>query len=138
MSPLTFAMSTATHNSAQTSSNLIPGQHYLETNASLSDSNQDHTFMGDYIIPVLKQQTRLLLHLCVDHNGQINLRAKQKCEVLSATVLLSASFYFVSFSIMNQHRLWEQTIHQTYPHKCPVFLSFLKVLKKDKYKQFTC
>ena len=25
--------------------------------------NQDHTFMGDYIIPVLNQQTRLLLHL---------------------------------------------------------------------------
>ena len=29
----------------------------------LSYSNQDHTFMGDYIIPVLKQQTRLLLCL---------------------------------------------------------------------------
>ena len=26
-------------------------------------NNQDHTFMGDYTIPVLNQQTRLLLHL---------------------------------------------------------------------------
>ena len=26
-------------------------------------NNHDHTFMGDYIIPVLNRQTRLLLHL---------------------------------------------------------------------------
>ena len=31
MSPLTFAVSTATHNSAQTSSYFIPGQPFLET-----------------------------------------------------------------------------------------------------------
>ena len=49
--------------SAQTSSYLIPGQHYLETFMPLSYSNQDHTFRGDYIIPVLKQQTLLLLRL---------------------------------------------------------------------------
>ena len=30
---------------------------------ALSYSNQEHTFMGDYSIPVLKQQTRILLHL---------------------------------------------------------------------------
>ena len=64
MLPLTFAMSTATRNNfAQTSSYLIPGQPFLETFMPLSYSNQDHTFMGDYIIPVLKQQTRLLLCL---------------------------------------------------------------------------
>ena len=49
-------------NSAQTSSYFIPGQHFLETFILLSN-NQDHTFMGDYIIPVLNQQTRPLLHL---------------------------------------------------------------------------
>ena len=70
MLPLTFAMSTVTRNSAQTSSYLIPGQQYLETFMPLSYSNQDHTFMGDYIIPVLKQQTLLLLHLqqCIFHS----------------------------------------------------------------------
>ena len=45
MSPLTFAMSTATGNLAQTSSYLIPGQHFLETFMLLSYNNQDHTFM---------------------------------------------------------------------------------------------
>ena len=63
MLPLTFAMSIAMHNSAQTSSYLIPGQHYVEAFMPLSYSNQDFTFMGDYIIPVHKQQTRLLLYL---------------------------------------------------------------------------
>ena len=63
MSPLTFAMSTATRKNAKTPSYLIPGQPSLETFMPLSYSNQDHTFMGDYIIPVLKQQTRLLLCL---------------------------------------------------------------------------
>ena len=63
MSPLTFAMSTATRNFAQTFSYFIPGQPFLETFIPLSYSNQDHTFMGDYTIPVLKQQTRLLLHV---------------------------------------------------------------------------
>ena len=63
ISPLTLAMSTATRNSAQTSSYFIPGQHFLETFMLLSHINQDHTLMGDYIIPVLNQQTRPLLHL---------------------------------------------------------------------------
>ena len=63
MSPLTLAMSTMTCNSAQTSSYLIPVQHYLETFMPLSNNNQDHTFMGEYILPVLNQETRLLLHL---------------------------------------------------------------------------
>ena len=63
MSPLTFAMSTATRNYAQTFSYFIPGQPFLETFMPLSYRNQDHTFMGDYIIPVLKEQTRLWLRL---------------------------------------------------------------------------
>ena len=58
-----FDMSTGTCNSAQPSTYLIPGQPYLETFMPLFCSNQDHTSMGDYIIPDLKQQTRLLLHL---------------------------------------------------------------------------
>ena len=61
MSPPTLAMSTATQNSAQTSSYFIPGQHFLETFTLLSPNNQDHTTMGDYIIPVLNQQTWSLL-----------------------------------------------------------------------------
>ena len=61
--PLTLAMSTATHNFAQTSSYIIPGQHFQETFMLLSYNNQDHTYVGDYIIPVLNQQTRPLLHL---------------------------------------------------------------------------
>ena len=63
MSPLTFAMSTATRNYAQTSNYLIPGQPFLETFISLFYSNQEHIFMDDYIIPVLKQQARFLLCL---------------------------------------------------------------------------
>ena len=63
MSPLTFAMSTVMHSSAQTSSSDIPGQPFQETFMPLSYSNQDYTFMSDYIIPILKQQTLLLLHL---------------------------------------------------------------------------
>ena len=63
MSPLTFAMSTAIRNFAQKCSYIIPGQHFLETFMLLSYNNQDHTFMSDYIIPVLNQQTRPLLHL---------------------------------------------------------------------------
>ena len=48
---------------AQTFSYFIPGHHSLETFMPHPYSNQDHTFMGDYIIPVLKRQTRLLLRL---------------------------------------------------------------------------
>ena len=62
ISPLILAMSTATRNSAQTSIYIILGQRFLETFTLLSHDNQDHTFLGDYIIPVLKQ-TRNLLHL---------------------------------------------------------------------------
>ena len=56
-------MSTAMQNSAQTSSDFIPGQHFLETFTLLSPNNQDHIFMDDDNVPVLNQQTRLLLHL---------------------------------------------------------------------------
>ena len=62
-SPSTLAMSTAMQNSAQTPSHFIPGQHFLETFTLLSPNDQDHTFMDDDNVPVLNQQTRLLLHL---------------------------------------------------------------------------
>ena len=45
--------STVTCNSAQTSNYFIPGQHFQETFTLLSHNNQDHTFLSDYIIPVL-------------------------------------------------------------------------------------
>ena len=35
----------------------------------------------------------------------------------STSLILSASFYFVCFSIMSPHNLEEQTINQTYHHK---------------------
>ena len=63
ISPLTLSMSTLTRNSPQTSSYFIPGQYFLETFMLLLYNNQDHTFIGDYIIPVLNQQTWPLLHL---------------------------------------------------------------------------
>ena len=63
ISPLTLAMSTTQHNSAQTCSYFIPERYFLETLMLLSYNNQDHTFMGDYIIPVLNQQTRPLQHI---------------------------------------------------------------------------
>ena len=62
-SPSTLAMPTATQNIAPTSSHFIPGQHFLETFTLLSPNDQGHAFMGDYIIPVLNQQTLPLLHL---------------------------------------------------------------------------
>ena len=61
-SPSTLAMSTATQNTALTTSHFIPGQHFPETFTLLCPNDQDHAFMGDYIIPVLSQQTWLLLH----------------------------------------------------------------------------
>ena len=69
-SPSTLALSTAIQNTVLTASHFIPGQHFLETFMLLSPNNQDHAFMGDYIIPVLNQQTQPLLHLwwpCVTH-----------------------------------------------------------------------
>ena len=49
MSPLTFDMSTATRDSAQTSRYLFPGQHFLETFIPLSYNSQDHTFMDGLV-----------------------------------------------------------------------------------------
>ena len=56
-------MSTATQNSLRHPVTSSLGNIFWRTVALLSPNNQDHTFMGDYIIPVLNQQTRLLLHL---------------------------------------------------------------------------
>ena len=61
-SPSTLAMSTATQNSSQTPCHFIPGQHFLDTFTLLSPNDQDYTFIDDNV-PVLNQQTRLLLHL---------------------------------------------------------------------------
>ena len=62
-SPSTLAMSTVMQNSAQTSSHFILGQHFLEIFTLLSPKYQDHTFMDDDNVPVLNQQTQLLLFL---------------------------------------------------------------------------
>ena len=62
-SPSTLAMSTVTQNCAQISSHFIPGQHFLGTFTLLSPNDLDHIFMDDDNVPVLNQQTRLLLHL---------------------------------------------------------------------------
>ena len=44
-SPPTLAMLTVTHNSTQTSSYFIPGQHLQETFTLLSHNNQEHTWL---------------------------------------------------------------------------------------------
>ena len=62
-SPSTLAMLTATQNTAPTDSHFIPGQHFLEVFTLLSPNDQDHASFQDYIIPVLNQKTRPLLHL---------------------------------------------------------------------------
>ena len=57
-------------NFAQTSSYFILRQHFQETFTLLTQNNQDHTFMGDYIIPVLNLQIRPLLHLWRPYHTQ--------------------------------------------------------------------
>ena len=52
MSLLTFAMSTATRKSLRHPAISFLGNIFWETFMPLSYNNQDHTFMGDYIIPV--------------------------------------------------------------------------------------
>ena len=81
-------MSTATHNFAQTSSYFIPGQHLPKTFTLLSHNNQEHTFMGDYIIPVLNQQTWPLLHLTM-HISLRHLAAKFLLNSITISILPS-------------------------------------------------
>ena len=57
----TLAMLTAMQNTTPTASHFILGQHFLETFTLLSPNNQDHTSMGNYIVPVLHQHTWPLL-----------------------------------------------------------------------------
>ena len=66
MSPLTFAMSTATRNFAQTFSYFIPPNTVEDHNSSLSHCYRT-TLMADYIIPVLIQQ-QSLCYDCSDAN----------------------------------------------------------------------
>ena len=58
MSPLTFAMSTATRNYAQIFSYFIPPNSVGDHHSSLSHCYRT-TLMADYIIPVLIQQQNL-------------------------------------------------------------------------------
>ena len=102
MSPLTFDLSTATRKYAQTSSYRIPGQHFQETVMALSYSNQEHTHMGDYIIPVLKQQTRLLLRLqrrifCSDIQHCLDCSDAQTLWHLAAIIPSELNNYFLRF-----------------------------------------
>ena len=61
-SPPALAMLTVAQNTAPIASHFISDQIFLETFTLLSLNDQDHAFMGNYIIPVLNQQTRPLLH----------------------------------------------------------------------------
>ena len=66
MSPLTFAMSTVMHNSAQTFSYFIPLNSVGDHHSSLSLCYKT-MLMADYIIPVLIQQQKLCYD-CSDAN----------------------------------------------------------------------
>ena len=66
MSPLTFAMSTAMHKSAQTFSYFIPPNSVEDHHSSLSHCYRT-TLIADYTIPVLIQQQNLCYN-CSDAN----------------------------------------------------------------------
>ena len=134
MSPLTFAMSTATRHSAQTSSYFIPGQPFPEIFVPLSYSNQDHTFIGDYIISIHKQQTRLLLRLQRNVYRSDN-QPLQFCLSILETFIPHSKIYMIT-------HYWQHAKCQFNPF-IPVFLlttitntkrlpfnpSFIKLLK---------
>ena len=77
MSPLTFAISTATRNYAQTFSYFIPPNSVGDHHSSLSNCYRT-TLMVDYIIPVLIQQQ----NLCYDL-GSANLAQTPSCLIPS-------------------------------------------------------
>ena len=63
-------------------------------------NNQDHTFMGDYIIPVLNQQTRLLLHpwrpyLTHTFNNALTLTMHISLKHLAAKIPYQLHNYFL-------------------------------------------
>ena len=125
MSPLTFAISTATLNSAQTSSYLIPGQPFLETFMPLSYCNQDHSFMGDYIIPVLKQQTRLLL--CLQQSvTRSNNQPLQFCLSILETFIPHSKIYWTT-------NYWQHTKCLLNPF-IPVFCSLRRPSQKGSFQ----
>ena len=127
-------MSTVTRNSAQTTSYFIPGQPFLETFMPLSYSNQDHTFMGDNIIPVLKQQTWLLLHLqqSVFHSDNQPL---QFCLFILETFIPHSKIYRATNNWQLAKMLAQPFYtcfpsHYTDQHKrLPFNSSFIKLLK---------
>ena len=71
MSPLTFAMSTATRNSAQTFSYFIPPNSLGDHHSSLPTPYLRTTLMADYIIPVLIQQQNLCYDCSYANSAQI-------------------------------------------------------------------
>ena len=109
-SPLTLAISTATQNSAQTSSYFIPGQHFLEIFTLLSPNNQDHTFMDDDNVPILNQQTRLLLHLWRPYlthtfNNALTVTLHISLKHLAAKIPYQLHNYFLPSFLRNlQHK----------------------------------
>ena len=116
-------MSTATRNSAQTSSYFIPGQHFLETFMPLSYNNQDHTFMDDYMIPVLNQQTRPLLHLWRPYLTQIFNNA--------LTVAMHISLRHLAAKIPSQlHNYFLPSFLQDSRMKVPFILAAIKTFIK--------
>ena len=113
ISPLTLAMSTAIRNSAQTSGYFIPGQHFLETFMLLSCNNQDQIFMGDYIITVLNQQTRPLLHLWRPYLTQTFNNA--------LLVAMHISLKHLATKIPSQlHNYFLPSFLRDFPHKDPL------------------
>ena len=123
-------MSTATWNSAQTSGYFIPGQHFLETFMLLSYNNQNHTFMGDYIIPVLNQQTQPLLHLWRPYltqtfNNALSVATHISLKHLAAKIPPQLHNYFLPSFLPS---------HETSRIKLPFILAVIKT----SIKTFQC
>ena len=115
MSPLTFAMSTATRNTAQTFSYFIPGQPFLETFMPLSHSNQDHTFMSDYALSVFKQQTRLLLRLQRSVSCSDNQPLQFGLSILETFIPHSKIYSPIDFGVGNKDQMPAQTFYTCFP-----------------------
>ena len=93
----------------------------------LSYSNQDHTFMGDNIIPVLKQQTRLLPRLqrritTQTFNNALTVVTYIPLRHLAAIIPSQLNYYFLpSFLPSNE----------TCSIKVPFILAAIKTILKN-------
>ena len=124
ISPLTLAVSAATQNSPQTSSYFIPGQHFLETFMLLFHNNQDHTFMGDNIIPDLNQQAQPLLHPWRPYLTQTFYYALSVAKHISLKHLAA--------KIPSQlHNYFFPSFVQDFPHKGTLYFSLSLNLHKN-------